>query len=222
MVLGDTQIATPERILRDERIARIGTAHRQAYRARLRDGRGFDPAHNALLQKLQQEQHRHRNRDGGYWIAEAIPEAATRALVQQLSRATTPWLVLATDGAYRTMGPLGLDDWSRVATIAQEELRSTLNECRAWVHHRIQPAENSRERSRATTRALPSSSSDDRSWRPSPSAALGKGRWAKQRRSVSVGLLAADRSRRWLTHAHSSNCAFHRPGDGSQPRARPC
>ncbi|HEX6515536.1 MAG TPA: LYR motif-containing protein [Nocardioidaceae bacterium] len=132
LVLGDTQIATPDGILIDDRIAGVGTEHRSAYRARLREGRGYDSEHRALLRQLQQEQRRHRNRHEGYWIAEADPTAAAQSIVDTRDRHRTPWLVLATDGAYRSMIQLGIDDWSRVADRNDADLTDLLSRCREW------------------------------------------------------------------------------------------
>jgi hypothetical protein len=132
LVLGDSQIATPQGIYVDDRIARFAHAQRAAYRARLADGHGYDQTHRDLLRALQTEQSRHRNVDSGYWIAEAVPTAAHHAITTSLSVDAAPWLVLATDGAYRPMQHLGLDDWSAVAAKDSTELDRLLNALERW------------------------------------------------------------------------------------------
>lgn len=132
LVLGDTQIATPSGTYLDERIGALAGAQRAAYRKRLLQGHGYDDMHRELLRELQREQARHRNRDGGYWIAEAVPEAASHAMTTTLPVASTPWLVLATDGAYKPMSHLGLDDWAAVAKLEQPELHHLLKELHRW------------------------------------------------------------------------------------------
>jgi hypothetical protein len=132
LILGDSQIATPHGIYVDDRIARFAQAPRRAYRARLAEGHGYDETHRGLLAALQAEQVRHRNFDGGYWIAEAVPAAAHHAITQRKQLDTTPWLVLATDGAYRPMQHLGIDDWNGVAAKNSAELAHLLNGLGRW------------------------------------------------------------------------------------------
>ncbi len=132
LVLGDSQIATPFCIYVDDRIARFADAQRAAYRVRLAGGYGYDDTHRELLRALQTEQSRHRNIDGGYWIAEAVPAAAHHAITTSLSIDAAPWLVLATDGAYRPMQHLGLDDWSAVAAKDSTDLDGLLNALHRW------------------------------------------------------------------------------------------
>lgn len=132
LVLGDSQIATPHGIYVDDRIARVAQDKRAAYRARLAAGNGYDETHRELLRALQAEQARHRNIDGGYWIAEAVPAAAHHATVVRVARETTPWLVLSTDGSYRPMQHLGLDNWSRVARRESSDLGTLLSQLDRW------------------------------------------------------------------------------------------
>jgi len=135
LVLGDSQIATPGGIYVDHRIAHIAQMQRAAYRARLAEGHGYDKTHRELLRALQIEQAAHRNIDGGYWIAEADPAAAHHAITVTENHESTPQLVLATDGAYRPMQHLGLDDWTAVAYQLDVELESTLKALERWEQH---------------------------------------------------------------------------------------
>jgi hypothetical protein len=132
LVLGDSQIATPHRIYVDDRIASFAQPQRAEYRARLAAGHGYDETHRELLKALQQEQAQHRNVNGGYWIAEAVPDAAHHAITRQSSLDATPWLVLATDGAYRPMRHLGLDAWTDIAVKDDGELQSLVENLDRW------------------------------------------------------------------------------------------
>lgn len=129
LVLGDSQIATPHGLLRDDRLDTIASAERTAYRDRLRAGHGYDDRHRDLLAQLQAEQARHRNQRGGYWIAEADPLAAPHAITMSLPCSALPWLVLATDGAYRLLDHLGIH--VEDATTASQ-LADCLARCESW------------------------------------------------------------------------------------------
>lgn len=129
LVLGDSQITTPFGILRDSRLDKIGMAQRAAYRSRLAEGHGYDDAHRSLLVALQTEQAKHRNQPSGYWIAEADPAAAGRAIIQAHPSADLPWIVLATDGAYGPLDHLGFDV-SKSSTAS--ELVELLARCERW------------------------------------------------------------------------------------------
>jgi hypothetical protein len=132
LVLGDSQIAIPDRILRDDRLAPIGADIRAAYQSRLLAGHGYDDEHRRLLAALQDEQLRHRNRIGGYWIAEADPAAAGHALTHRARSGETPWCVLATDGAYKPMELHEWDDWQSVAELDGAALVALLRRCHDW------------------------------------------------------------------------------------------
>jgi hypothetical protein len=132
LVLGDTQITTPHGIYVDDRIDRFAQEQRRAYRDRLADGHGYDESHRELLKALQAKQAQHRNADGGYWIAEAVPAAAAQSITARLDLNATPWVVLATDGAYRPMQHLGLDDWQAVAAKGSVELDVLVNALSRW------------------------------------------------------------------------------------------
>jgi hypothetical protein len=84
--------------LTDGRLAGLRLPQQRQYRERLAAGGGYDGTHRELLRALQRGQRRHRNRPGGYWIAAADPEAASRALTITLPATPATWAVLATDG----------------------------------------------------------------------------------------------------------------------------
>lgn len=132
LVLGDTQVALPGEIIRDDRLADLGFSTSRKYRERLANGSGYDDEHRALLRELQTEQAKHRNRDGGYWIAEAVPDAAHHAITTHRPISDVPWLVLATDGAYKTLEHLGLADWPTIAAASSDQLAELLARCHRW------------------------------------------------------------------------------------------
>lgn len=132
LVLGDSQIAIPGQVIRDDRLGAIAVSERRAYRARLAIGHGYDDEHRRNLGALQTAQLHQRNRSGGYWIAEADPAAATHAVTARVTPEQAPWCVLATDGAYRPMEHLDLDDWRSVATMNSDSLKATLQRCHDW------------------------------------------------------------------------------------------
>ncbi|WP_431901324.1 hypothetical protein [Amycolatopsis thermoflava] len=133
LLLGDNTVILPGgEILTDDRIDRLDLEPRRKYRERLAAGHGYDDEHRALLRELQTQQAQHRNKPGGYWIAEADPASAqnARTLILPLNR--TPWSVLLSDGAYNTMAHLGVlprpDDFH----ITQATLANILWDCHRW------------------------------------------------------------------------------------------
>jgi hypothetical protein len=129
LVLGDTQIAAPECILRDDRLASVATEQRAIYRSRLSEGHGYDDEHRRLVRALQDEQVHHRNRPGGYWIAEANPEAAGHALTHRAGLADLRWCVLATDGAHKPMTLHEMDAWETYSMLDTADLHDLLARC---------------------------------------------------------------------------------------------
>ncbi|OXM54069.1 hypothetical protein CFP71_19890 [Amycolatopsis thailandensis] len=119
-------------MLTDTRLSKLGIPEHQAYRERVAAGYGYDSRHRELLAALQREQRKRRNRPGGYWIAEADPDAAFEAIVRTVPRKETSWAVLATDGAYSPMLHLGLANWAQLAHGSEAELGNLLDICAAW------------------------------------------------------------------------------------------
>ena len=60
--------------------------------------------------------------------AAAAAKAVTGAFAADFGR----WAVLATDGAYRPMVHLGLDDWKSVAARDSRQLQELLNHLERW------------------------------------------------------------------------------------------
>jgi hypothetical protein len=109
LVLADTPViarSTSGAIdaVRDDRLARLvaDRPERAEYHSWLKAGRGFGaPEHHALLQKLRSHQLRHLNNHApkGYWVAEAVPEAARHAVVRSWPVADLADILVMTDGA---------------------------------------------------------------------------------------------------------------------------
>jgi hypothetical protein len=132
LILGDNLVIMPNDIITDNRLDRLDLAPRRTYRDRLAAGFGYDDEHRAVLRELQAEQAKWRNREGGYWIAEAEPAAAAHAIVRGCPITAAPWAVLATDGAYHTMLHLGLTDWPMLVKTDTRQLAGVLHRCDRW------------------------------------------------------------------------------------------
>lgn len=137
LCLGDSAIyygadSDEVNMLTDARLSKLGIPEHKAYRERVAAGHGYDSRHRELLAALQREQRKRRNRAGGYWIAEADPDAALHAVVKTFPRKEISWAVLATDGAYSPMLHLGLANWARLAHGSEAELGNVLDICVAW------------------------------------------------------------------------------------------
>ncbi|UJW33867.1 hypothetical protein L3Q67_08925 [Saccharothrix sp. AJ9571] len=132
LALGDSMAILPGKVITDDRMDALGLEPRSAYRARLSAGAGYDEEHREILRDLQTQQAALRNREGGYWIAEADREAARHAFVERHRAEEVPWLVLASDGAYEPMKHLGLDDWPEVSAMDYDALHGLLVQCQAW------------------------------------------------------------------------------------------
>lgn len=106
MVLGDSSLIAQTRSgatlqLRDNRLASVARAERETYRNALRHGEGYGQAHRRYLRRLVEVEHAHRNQLGGYWIAEAEPEAATHAVRARWALDEITAVLVVTDGASR-------------------------------------------------------------------------------------------------------------------------
>jgi serine/threonine protein phosphatase PrpC len=117
--------------LTDDRLITVAQEERQLYRARLREGSGYDLQHRRILNRIQQSEQRARNRNHGYWIAEADPCAAQHALRRTIALRDINWCVLATDGAQRVIDHLGIP-WADVAKRSSNELAELLDTLHEW------------------------------------------------------------------------------------------
>lgn len=112
LMLGDSYIAyragETTSVLADDRIDSLALPERGRYRDRLAAGAGYDDTHAAILRDLQGAQCVRRNRQGGYWIAAADPEAASHAIALTIPIPEVKWIALATDGTVTTARHLRL------------------------------------------------------------------------------------------------------------------
>lgn len=135
-VLGDSPIyyGTGGRIseLVDTRLADLDLPEREHYRARLRDGAGYDAEHRALVTAMQEHQRTSRNRRSGYWIAEADPSAAYHGLTLELAPHEVSWAVLATDGITQPLIHAGAPDWPTISAQSSDWLANMLATWRDW------------------------------------------------------------------------------------------
>lgn len=113
LVLCDSPIyvATSKAVERvsDERLTRLPSQSRRAVLARLVNGAGFDDVHRQLLTDMQTEKAPKRNTPGGYWVAEAAPDAGQYAICKSYPASEVKWCALVTDGADEVMRHLGVD-----------------------------------------------------------------------------------------------------------------
>ncbi len=100
----------------DDRLT--GVIRPGGYRQRLRDGGGYGPEHAAALRTSGAKARQLRNVDGGFWVAEAVPEAATHARTATWPRATATHALLATDGVSCGVDDYHLFEWPQVLALA--------------------------------------------------------------------------------------------------------
>ncbi|MHA6793157.1 hypothetical protein ACVGVM_06485 [Pseudonocardia bannensis] len=118
--------------LTDDRLAMLPLPEREAYRARLRAGHGFDDEHRRLLRDLQVRERRYRNMESGYWIAETKPDAACHGILKRIPREQIEWAVLSTDGASEPLAHLGAEDWISISSYDGRQLHSLLARLQSW------------------------------------------------------------------------------------------
>jgi hypothetical protein len=118
LVLADSPIVVEThdgvRCLADDRIARLPRPP-GSYRERLRDGEGYGADHVAALRTSATAIGRLRNTDGGFWVAEAVPDAAYEARRATWPRADVRRILLASDGVSCGVDDYGIfPDWAAV------------------------------------------------------------------------------------------------------------
>lgn len=136
LVLGDSSAIFGHRgggvtVHTDERLSDLGLREASTYRERLAAGSGYDEEHRSILQALQTAERSHRNQPGGYWIAEAEPNAASHALHVRYPRDEVSWAIAATDGVSDSMPRLNTN-WADLARMTQPQLCDFLDVMRAW------------------------------------------------------------------------------------------
>ncbi|MGW2397188.1 protein phosphatase 2C domain-containing protein [Kitasatospora sp. NPDC001664] len=127
-VLGDSPVVMighdgTARTLTDTRLAELVETRPQAteYRRRLAAGSGFDTRHHQLLVELRDAQMGWINRPGGYWVAEAVPEAGRQAVTATWPRAEIAQILAATDGVSSAVDGYGLYSWTELAAACRAD-----------------------------------------------------------------------------------------------------
>lgn len=135
LALGDSpvivQTDASRDVLADDALKAIAPELREKYRAALAAGGGFSPEHRAILAELQRRQAAVRNRPGGYWIAEADPEAAGHAIERTYAASDVLWCAAVTDGAQHPAEYLGYE-WDAIAKLDAAGLFDLLVELHHW------------------------------------------------------------------------------------------
>ena len=132
LVLGDSPIylGPDGELLTDDRLACLDLPSRTKAYERLRQGAGYDDVHRELVRRVRAEQLPLLNEPGGYWIAEARPEAASEAVTRTVP-AELPWLVMLTDGVDKPIRHLSIP-LSDLAHRTRDELDDLLRELHEW------------------------------------------------------------------------------------------
>lgn len=120
LVLADSPVvvstASGVRVLSDDRLASLPRGG--GYRERLRDGGGYGGEHAAALRTSADRVGRWRNREGGFWVAEADPAAAHQAVRTSWPRAEVTAALVASDGVSCGVDDYRLFGWPEVFALA--------------------------------------------------------------------------------------------------------
>ncbi|TDV46914.1 SpoIIE family protein phosphatase [Actinophytocola oryzae] len=121
LVLADSPIVAFTRegpsLLADTRIERLPRG--SGYRDQLRSGGGYGERHVIALRQAGQTTARRRNVEGGFWVAEADPDAAHQAERTTWPRDTVTTVLMATDGVTCGIDPYGVfADWQALRDLA--------------------------------------------------------------------------------------------------------
>jgi hypothetical protein len=135
LVLGDSPVVavTGEgpRLLADQRLASVARTG-PGYRARLREGGGYGEDHVAALRTSARSVDRLRNTEGGFWVAEAEPDAAYHAVRDSWPRAEVRQVLLASDGVSCAVDDYHIIDWpGAVELVAAKGAKAMLDLVRA-------------------------------------------------------------------------------------------
>ncbi|MDQ7808992.1 protein phosphatase 2C domain-containing protein [Amycolatopsis sp. A133] len=125
LVLADSPVVAfaggQARPLVDDRLSRL-PASRHTYPQLLRSGAGYgEELAGALRTGMATTAQRYRNREHGFWVAEADPAAAGQAVQASWDRRELDGLLLATDGVSCGVDEYGLFDWPEAFALARAE-----------------------------------------------------------------------------------------------------
>ncbi|TDQ05531.1 protein phosphatase 2C domain-containing protein [Labedaea rhizosphaerae] len=117
LVLADSPIVAftsdGVQLVADERLASL--PRRGSYRDRLRSGGGYGTEHASALRESARRFDALRNAEGGFWVAEADPDAAYHAITARWPREQVRAVLMASDGMSCGVEDYGLfADWSAV------------------------------------------------------------------------------------------------------------
>jgi hypothetical protein len=120
LVLADSPIvaftSAGPKVLSDERLA---TMPGGGYRDRLAGGAGYGDDHVLALRSAANAVGRMRNQEGGFWVAEADPDAAHYAQRASWRRAEVSGVLMASDGVSCGVDSYGVfADWGEVRALA--------------------------------------------------------------------------------------------------------
>jgi hypothetical protein len=124
LVLGDSPVVAltrDGRILevRDDRLSRVASRERQTLRG---EGGRFGSEYTEQWQALVDEQRRRRNQPDGYWIAEAVPEAAAHAVRARWNAHDLTLVMAMTDGVANGIDRYHVpQDWRTAASLAHRD-----------------------------------------------------------------------------------------------------
>lgn len=121
-------------LLTDNRLAEMPRG--AGYRDRLAAGAGYGGDHLVALRDAARSMSRRRNTDGGFWVAEADPDAAHYAERVTWARAQVGTVLMATDGVSCGVDTYGVfPDWTAVRDLAAVEgPEAVLDRVRAAEH----------------------------------------------------------------------------------------
>lgn len=123
LVLADSPIVLDTtdgmRPVLDDQLASLQSRPGAGYRDRLRSGEGFGAGHRDALGTSMDRTSRWRNVDGGFWVAEAVPEAAAHASRLRLARRDVTSAMVMTDGVSCGVQEYGIyPDWTAMLDVA--------------------------------------------------------------------------------------------------------
>ncbi|MQA10512.1 MAG: hypothetical protein GEU98_18540 [Pseudonocardiaceae bacterium] len=124
LVLADSPVVAfgpgGTRVLADNRLAELPRGS-GGFRERLRSGAGFGAGHLAALTVGTSATAAWRNVDGGFWVAEAEPAAAYRAVRARWARSSVNTVLLATDGVSCAVDDYEMFSWPGLRELACAE-----------------------------------------------------------------------------------------------------
>ena len=106
--------------IRDQRLQRVGAEQRKSLKAAPSSHR--DVEHRRSWRTLVETERANRNKLGGYWIAEAVPEAASHARRTGWKRHDVAELLVMTDGVSAGVDRYGIPpDWPTAFALASHD-----------------------------------------------------------------------------------------------------